>query len=53
MESCSWCSCMLMDQRWDLGNYLRERAVPGFLSVHSMSEVFAELMQLLELYSNV
>jgi len=44
---------LLVDQRRDLGNYLRVRAIQCFLSGHSMPKLFAELMQLLELYSKV
>jgi len=44
---------LLKDQRLDLGNYARESAVQGFLSGRSMPEVFAELLLLLELYSEV
>jgi len=44
---------LLMDQRQDLSHYFCERAIQGFTSRHSMPEVFAELIQLLELYSEV
>jgi len=40
---------LLMDKRWDLGNYLGERVVQGLL--HGLPEIFVELMQLLDLDS--
>jgi len=33
---------LLIDQRWDLSNYLRETAIQSFLSGHHMCEVFAK-----------
>ena len=45
---------LLMDQRWDLCNYLWERVTQlGILLGHTVPEVFAEIIQLLNLYSEV
>ena len=44
---------LLMDQRRDLSNYLHERAIQGILSIYSIAEVHAEMMQMLKFYSEV
>jgi len=44
---------LLMGQRWDLGNYLHECVTQGFLASQTLPEVFAEIIQLLDLYSEV
>ena len=44
---------LLMDQIWDLGSYLRERIVQGFLSWQTLQEVFSEISRLLDQFSKV
>jgi len=44
---------LLMDQQQDLGNYLWECIVQGFLVEPSLPEIFAEITWLLDLFSEI
>jgi len=44
---------LLLDQRWDLGNFLQQRALQTFCSGLTPAEVLSEVIHLLEHFSEV
>ena len=44
---------LLLDQRWDIGNFLWERILHSFLSRLTLAEVLSEVTRLLEHFSEV